>query len=260
MKLVYTFTTQYTSKIYNIDRVDKLIFGYVNYYRESIKKALECGYEVDFYLSKDIIKYFVDLEVNLIEVGNIDSGLFDFLKAKVLKERDDKFILIDGDILLKNKLDMNVNVDCIYETDCIISKDTKYNDITKDKTWHIFYKPYITELTNLGIESVIPEWSGKRYDTVHNIGLLYFNNQKLKNLYVDRWYKFNDFVNNNIENKTPFTVIGAQYLLTELINYYKFTSFKFDDNFFSHDIGIYKFKKPKVSMSKVVLDSKKNIL
>ena len=260
MKLVYTFTTQYTSKIYNTNNVEKLIFGYINYYRESIKKSLNCGYEVDFYLSEDIIKYFIDLEINLIKIETIDSGLFDFLKAMVLKERSDEFILIDGDVFLKDKLLLNTNIDCIYETDCIISNDSKYDDITKDKTWNVFYKPYVNELTNLDIKSIIPEWSGNRFDTVHNIGILYFNNIELKNLYVDRWYKFNDFVNKNIENKIPFTVIGAQYLLTEIINYYKFTSSKFDDNLFSHDIGIYKFKKPKVSMSEVMFDSKKNIL
>jgi len=257
MKLVYTFSTQFTSKVYNTNDPSKILTAYINYYRRSILSALEVGYKVDFYISSELIYNFKDLKINLITIEDIDSGLFDFWKAKVLKERTDDIMLVDGDIDFHKKISIT-NHDLIYDFAC--STGEEGDDIKKDKTWHHYYKPYVNNLSDLGIKQVIPEWTGKRLDFVHNIGVLYFNNKKLKEIYVQRWFEFNDFINKHIFDKTPYTAIGAQYMLSEIINHYNCSSIEVTKGTYDHNLGIDKFTIPTVSTHEVQTDTKKSFL
>ena len=259
MKLVYTFSSQYTSSIYKTLDTTKILNGYINYYRMSIQSALKVGYDVDFYISSELTHYFDDLKINIFPVGYIDSHLFDFLKAMVLKERTDEYLLIDGDSILSHKIKLS-DEDILYYAKCFTSSDSYVEDNKKDKTWHVYYKPYINKLNELGIGDYIPEWTGKRLDFIYGTGILYFNNKELKDLYVDRWYTFNSFINeNNISDKIKYTVIGAQYVLSEIINAYGFTSKELIDQYTEY-IGIDKFVNPKVPTSYIKKDSKKSIL
>ena len=259
MKLVYTFSSQFTPLIYNTSNVDKILTAYINYYRKSIKSALNLDYSIDFYVSGDLLYNFRDLKINLHTVDNINSGLFDFLKAEVLIERSDDIMLVDGDIDFHKPIPITDH-DLIYDFKCITAEGDKYDDIRKDKTWNVYYKPFVNSLTELGIGKVIPEWTGERLDFIHNIGVLYFNNPHLKNTYTDRWAKFNEFINYNIKDKTPYTAIGAQYLLSEIINYHNFSSIEVEEGCYSHYLGIDKFKFPTVSTHEVQKEEKKSFL
>lgn len=259
MKLVYTFSSQFTPFIYKTNNVDKILTAYINYYRKSIISALKLDYKIDFYVSDELKYNFKDLPINLIRVNEVKSGLFDFLKAEVLVERSDEIMLVDGDIEFHKPIPITDH-DLIYDFKCITAEGDEYDDIRKDKTWNVFYKPYVNLLTELGIGSVIPEWTGKRLDFIHNIGVLYFNNQNLKSTYVDRWAKFNEFINYNIEDKIPYTAIGAQYLLSEIINYHGFSSIEVEEGCYTHNLGIDKFKFPSVSTHEVQKEEKKSFL
>ena len=258
--LIYSFSTQYTKELYSSLDFNKKLYLYINYYRASIKSSISLGYDVEIYLSEDCVNYFKDLDIQIHTVGNLDSHLFDFLKAYILNNRKDNFYLIDGDILFKHRIPES-NCDIQYDQKCYIGKDNNISDIKKDKTWHVYYKPFVNKLTNLNIKNIIPEWTGSRYDYVHNIGVLYFNNNELKKIYVDRWYKFNDFINkSSLDNKIKYTAVGAQYLLTEIIKFHKFSSEIVDDKIYNHNIGTHKFKKPIFSDSYIQYSNKKNLL
>lgn len=259
MKLIYTFSSQFTPFIYKTKNVDKILTAYINYYIESIKSALNLGYTIDFYVSRELIYNFRGLKINLLTVDSINSGLFDFLKAEVLKNRSDQIMLVDGDIQFHKQIPLSDH-DLIYDFKCITAEGDKYDDIRKDKTWNVFYKPFVSNLTKLGIKSIIPEWTGERLDFIHNIGVLYFNNIDLKNIYVDRWYKFNDFINKHINDKTPYTAVGAQYLLSEIINHHKFSSIEVEEGCYTHNLGIDKFKHPTVSTHEVQKEVRKSFL
>jgi len=259
MKLVYTFSSQFTPFIYKTKNVDKILTAYINYYRNSILSALDLGYKIDFYVSRDLIYNFRGLKINLHTVDNINSGLFDFLKAQVLKNRTDNIMLVDGDIQFHKQVPITDH-DLIFDFKCITAEGDKYDDIKKDKTWNVFYKPYVNKLTQLGISNLIPEWTGRRLDYIHNIGIIYFNSNNLKNIYVDRWHTFNSFINKHIDDKTPFTAIGAQYLLSEIINYHGFSSIEVEEGCYTHNLGVDKFKYPTVSTHEVQKEVKKSFL
>lgn len=235
---------------------------YVNYYQQSIKSAAELGYEVKLLCCSTFARFFDgNKHVKVIHKNDSTSSrLFDFNKCRVLNNFEEDFVLIDGDIILKERLNLGT-ADLIYETKCYTGESNLIKDQRKDKTWYKWYKPYVNKLTELGIDKIIPEWTGKRLDFVHNIGLLYFNNYFLKKLYIDRWTKFDEFVTNaKLDNSIKYTVVGAQYLLTEIINYHNFSYSEFNPSEFDHNIGVYKFTFPKVSKSEIRLEDKKSML
>lgn len=259
MTLVYTFTSQFTQLLHPGKDIDKIITTYVNYYRRSIKSALKLGYKVELYISSDLVYNFKDLRIQVHTFDNIKSGLFDFHKAILLRERKDNFMLVDGDIDFHKKIPISEQ-DLIFDDRCVLKSNSIYSDVKAEKTWVHYYKPYIENLDLLNIKSVIPEWTGKRLNFVHNIGVLYFNNKKLKELYVDRWFKFNLFVNNKIDNPIPYTVIGAQYLLSEIVNHHSFTSEIVPQECYTHNLGKEKFTHPTVPATKLDKDEPKSFL
>ena len=116
-------------------------------------------------------------------------------------------------------------------------------------------------LSNKKIGENITEWTGQRLDYVHNIGLLYCKNYFLTRIIVDRWFQFNNFINNcDYSNKIKFTAIGAQYLLTEILNYHNLPNKTFSKDSFTHNIGTTKFSKPIVPDSYVQFNSNKTLL
>lgn len=258
--VIYTFTSQYTEALYPTLDVSKKMFMYINYYRASIASALKVGYDVEIYTSTDCVKYFTDLNIQINTVGDFNSYLFDFIKAYVLATRKEPFILVDGDIIFNKRLEVS-NTPVLYEDKCYTGEDSKILDIKKDKTWHVYYKPYVELLTNSGIGTHIAEWTGQRLDFVHNIGLLYFSNHYIKKIVVDRWFEFNNFINYRCEHpdKIKFTAIGAQYLLTEVLNYYNILSLPFSKDSFTHNLGTGKFTNPSVPDS-YILDNKSTLI
>lgn len=243
--LVWTYNPEITSEVFSNHSNDIHNILYINYYRLSIISAYKLGYDCVIYTTKSQVKNFSDLNVEIILLDNIDSKLFDFIKVKVLESRTDNYILIDGDLILNKRLNIPSDVSVVYEH-------------IETKSWDMIYSKCVDSLIKLDIGNFITEWSGVRRNNITNCGLLYFNDINFKNLYIKKWHMINEFVKNNVDvsSQVEYSATSAQYLLTELIDYYKIKSTYFSntkyDNSYTHYYGDIKFNNPIVPLNNII--------
>lgn len=215
--------------------------------KDALQKAKQLGYKTILYTNSDI---FVGDADEIIKVNKKEynyGGFWDSFKFIVLDERKDDYLLCDPDIIFHDKIKINYNADVIF-------------DAWETFGWNGIYKNDIKTLTDLGVQKVIPEWTNKQQH-IMNCGILKFNNQYFKNLYVDRWKKLYEFCFDN-ENKLDInkcTPIAAQYLLTILCNHYKFSKYNYSEqlrkqnDFYTHFAGDAKFQAFKANLTKKVI-------
>jgi hypothetical protein len=250
-KLVWTFDSNVNLEKWGFHSHETMLKLYINYYNLSITSALKLGYECILYTTDSFAKNFNDINVEIIIVDSEYCDLFDSFKFKVLKERNDDYILIDGDVILHNLLP-NLKSDVSFE---------RY----ETHSWNKFYNDYVNNLTSLNISNHIKEWTGQKRIRIMNCGLLHIQDIEFKNLYLNRWEYLSEFINNNIlENRTDYTSTSAQYLLTELCDYYNKSIVDYfsssDPNTYCHDMGDYKFTNPRVPTDYIIDNSPKKLM
>ena len=99
MKLIWT----YDINAKQLSEVNRTIL--TNYYILSIKSAKNLGYYTIMYCNSSIKDFWSDYVDEVNEVDNYENSLlWDSFKIKVLEERDDEFCLIDGDVILHDRL------------------------------------------------------------------------------------------------------------------------------------------------------------
>lgn len=251
MKLVWTYNNLDT--LYSIENnrmtIDKKMI-LISYYYESIKQAKNLGYYTIIYCDQASVKYFDGLiDEIVVREGYNNSKLWDCLKIKVLEERNDDFCLIDGDLILNQRLP-DYNADVLFE---------RYETIN----WSWGYEPTIKFLTDKNVLSIIPEWKSERIP-VMNVGLLSFRNDDLKKKYVESWNKLNLLINDNIDKIEIHhgTMVTTQYLLTLLSKNYKIHYNENANNeLYNHYAGKIKFEKPIYSYKHMLeKEIKRNII
>jgi hypothetical protein len=174
MKLVYSFTT----KMQNYDDNDWQML----LYRASIIKSKKLGYSIKLYGCNFAYDSLKDLIDEYVDITNEEFILTDDLKIYIHSKEDLDCITFDGDIILENALTLPVDCDMIYERKGIVIA-------SKVKTK---FKKYLDIFKNYDIESVIPEFN---YCTNYacNVGILKFNNQTLKDIFIKKYYIFREF-------------------------------------------------------------------
>lgn len=252
MRLIWTFD----SSVFVDNLADSKRNILINYYILSIDRAKKLGYTTTIYCDEGSVNYFNEICDEIIVVTNkYDSPLYDYMKIQVLEEQpDDEYCLIDGDIILNFRLPE-------FKTD--ITFDAYEVHFNNTKNWSKDYEETVTHLTSLGIVDYIPEWSIMR-GYVMNCGILSIKTQKNRDLYINSWKNYNNFIKNNIENLSMrnLTNIGAQYLLTILRDYYSISSEQMSEGFgkkgyyYTHDAGNTKYVTPIVSKTQIL---KKNL-
>lgn len=244
-KLVWTYNPHITSELFpDFSESDRTMM-YINYYRLSIHSAMLLGYECILYTTTLHLNYFKDLNIEIILLDDIDSKLFDFIKIKVLESRTDEYILIDGDLILNKRLKIKNNTPVSY-------------DFLEIKSWDMIYSNSVKSLNQLELYKYVKEWTGKRRSHIMNCGLLYFGDKKFKELYISRWKFVDKFIKDNVQtsHQINYSATSAQYLLTEMIEYYNIDSISLkeisDDNTYTHYYGDSKFKNPIVPVNKII--------
>lgn len=231
MNLIWT----YRDFIHNdIDKRNKM----TRLYNISIRKAKE-------------LKYFTEIYTNHTEFdGIIDKSHFtqhhsifwDEFKFLPLSSRYDDFMLIDGDVFIHKEFPKLDKYDVYFDT---------YE--RGRKNYEQIYKDEVDKLDSLGIGDIFEEWKTDVHD-IACCGVLYFRDKEFQRLYYTKWKRFRDFVQENIEHLRPkyCTVIGAQYLLTLLINFHKKSHYYFSNKlrepceFYVHHAGHEKFTNEKL--------------
>lgn len=193
------------------------IFTLINYHRLSIKSANKLEYDCYLYAPKYLHKYFTDLNVKLLDIPNVGNVFFDYVKNYILTVESGEYYLLDGDLIL-NKRIPSLDADVLYEK-------------KEPQSWKLFYESQVNNLTRLGIKELVPEWSGAKRFNILNIGFLYIKDPSFRKLWTERWKTVKEFVEEKVDqDHTEYTPIAAQYLLTELVDYYNLSRIDLHSN------------------------------
>jgi len=235
MKLVWT----YDDRMNKGDKTSTNRIILINYYIHSIEAAKKLGYYTIMYCDKSSYERFNRLvdEIHIVDSYE-DTIVWDYLKVKVLEDRDDDFYLIDGDVILHNKIP-KFNSDIIFDT-------------YETANWKDEYYTTIHQLNDLDIKNVIPYWTINRLPII-STGILFLQ-KEFRKKYVEEFKKCNTFINQYkfIENfhKDYISLVGGQYLLTIFTHQYNLTKFNInnsmgdDGEYYKHHFGKTKFQNP----------------
>ena len=203
MKLIWTYSKSWKKGFKN-NHID---YGYVEYlYKKSL---IEAGNQFKKIIytdeeSKDIFKDYVD-EVKIIEPREF-VFLAD-LKFYVLEKEQGEFCCIDGDLFLKRDLE-------------IPPSDFGFELEFKDQYALEYSKIFVKH----GIHNVIPYWGLNKLSI--NLGLMYFNNDEIKNELVLEFKKVQKFylekiepIYNYNEHGKQVSVCGSQYFTSQFLEH-----------------------------------------
>jgi len=203
VKLIWTYSKSWKKGFKN----NHINYGYVEYlYKKSL---IEAGKQFKKIIytdeeSKDIFKDYVD-EVKIIEPREF-IFLAD-LKFYVLEKEQGEFCCIDGDLFLKRDLEIPPS-DIGFELEFKDSIALEYSEI--------FVKH--------GIHKIIPYWGLNKFSI--NLGLMYFNNDEIKNELVSEFKKVQKFYLKKIEPTYNYnqegkqvSVCGSQYFTSQFLEH-----------------------------------------
>ena len=203
MKLIYSYST----KMGNYDDNDWIM----RLYKAAIIRSKQLGYTIKLYgceFAYDKLKEVVDEWVDISEEEFI---LTDDLKIYIHSKEGLDCITIDGDIILESNLKLPWDCDIIYEIKGIV----KAKEITKFQRYLNIFKDY-------DIESNIEYFN---YNTSYacSVGILKFNNDEIKQLFISTYYKFREYFLKNITSdnrlfkKDDPAIIVCEYMFACLL-------------------------------------------
>ncbi len=240
-KLIYTFHRAIAEEFYRGVDKDTKIVAYIHFYQVSINNAVKLGYDCELYCDVHTSQLFSGyeaskkLKINIIDIDI--EGMFDNVKSYVYTKRDDDFILIDGDCFLMKRLP-EIKSDVLVET--------------HEPIYDIAYKDTVEYLNSINVNKVVKEWVGNPRKTIVNTGLLYIKNKKIKDIYVKRCFDLQKYIMDKVnysdyyDLNLKFHATCAQYLLSEIIDYYDLKCLSFESgtkpNTYYHLKGSDKFK------------------
>lgn len=205
MKLIWTYNSNVRFGVQVGTHTPERITILLNYYKQSIKTAIKLGYKTIIYCDSPSSEHFHNIadEVIVVDDKYENSQLWDSFKIKVLEERDDEFCLIDGDVILHNKLP-NFTKQITFDSYEVNNFNMNYKDILND-------------LTGMGIGDKLSVWVNKKLPII-SCGILSIKNDTLKQNYISNWKLYNKFILDVLDKVEidAATMVGAQYLLTIL--------------------------------------------
>ena len=235
---------------------------YINYYRLSLKHAIDLGYECKLFISKNILEYFEDLDIEIILVPELTPTFYDSINFYILNSEYRNCPILDGDIILYRRLP-EMNADLVYE-------------MPETNSWEWLYEFWVDHINTRDIHKIIPEWTGTKRSRIVNIGLLHVKNNELLDLYYKRWNDFRVYIENNKNSlkykgdkidTVEYTTMASQYILTELVEYYGYTALDYKSlnrteslPFYKHYVGVQKFTNNLVPYDKLLTFKKQTLL
>jgi hypothetical protein len=251
IKLIWT----YDGKMSKGDDTSKNRIILINYYIHSIVTAKKFGYETIIYCDSNSKKYFEDIVDEIVIVESYeDSIVWDYMKVKVMEDRNDEFYLIDGDIILHDKLP-EPDSDIVFDTYETANWVEEYSYTTK-------------QLEDLGVNSTIPYWESNRKPVI-STGIFYLK-PEFREDYVSEFKKCNKFINDtkddNVFDKDYISLVGGQYLLTLFVNQNNLSKTNINSNmgemgkYYKHYFGKMKFQNPIVSSERIMKNEKTGLI
>ena len=206
MRIVQSFKAEYNSTQQNFLQSVCFTLSYI--YAKSI------GIDITLYTDTkgyDILNHipFKEVKIELDNVDRFDEDLYAYPKIYVLEKEPLGILHIDGDVFLK-KESIKQLLD-FKDYDCIVQC---YEDKTK---FGFGYDESIAEFKYVDL----PLWASKQCECMYNTGILGFNNQELKDEFIQAYKDTAKKYHNNkikVRNSCPDIIIEQKFLL-DLTNY-----------------------------------------
>ena len=142
------------------------------------------------YTTANSVQFFDDIVDEVVVVpDSVDTFFQDDLKFYVLQKEKEEYALIDGDIILDNKLSFNSNYDIEFEK---LIKDNPNDD------YFIKMRKY---LLNEGVAKEFPYW--ENYDFTYNLGIIKVHNKSFIPSFLKEYQKLKKFYQEKIEKNKP---------------------------------------------------------
>lgn len=228
MKLIYSYST----KMGNYDDNDWILL----LYKAAIVRSKELGYTIKLYgcnFTYDKLKDVID---EYVDITNEEFLLTDDLKLFIHSTEGLECITIDGDIILESKLNLPNECDVIYERKGVVKakSQTKFQ-----KYLNIFKKYEVT--SNI-------EYFNYELSYACSVGILKFNNEETKQLFISTYYKFREYFLNNIvtdielHKKDDPAIIVCEYMFACLLEGTSYIGKECNDiNHYTHYMSLTKF-------------------
>lgn len=187
MILVWSFTTKMQG-YKNADPVLEL-------YKASIIRAKNLGYKVKLYGCKYTLEYLKGYYKEYVDISDEKFILTDDLKIFIHERESLDCVTIDGDIILKSNIPFSqyVQKDVIFEY-----PETKENALNEARAIYIGYLYLIKLFRKYPIKDTIEEYNDDG-GLATNVGIIKFNNQKTKDLFISKYKAFRKYFLEEIE-------------------------------------------------------------
>lgn len=173
--------------------------GYVmDLYRASMIRAKSLGYSINFYGDYNSINYFRGVVDNSYDISDIHFGVVDDLKLYIHSQNDLNCVTIDGDLILEKPLEFlepeRVHVYFDFP-------ETK-KDILREE--NNVYNGYGDLKRIFKMNNARDKFPSFNYDNdfACNTGLIKFNNQETKDLFLSEFKRIQEFFVSEIEPKS----------------------------------------------------------
>lgn len=214
------------------------------WYKLSMSVAKKLGYNIALY-TDSLDSSFIDLADEVIFKEDYYTQFWDSYKFIALEERDDNFILVDGDVILKEPIP-EFNYDVIVD---YMSKD-RYRFYRLGLESYPSSKNTLKQFYDNKVTNIFPEFDITEQVSIPTTGVLKFNCDKKRFKYLDSWKKLYNLTKDANINFEVATSVAAEYALGCLIDRNNWTfkelSSLSDDNYYSryykHYMGKVKFK------------------
>lgn len=172
-------------------------------YRASMLRAKKLGYDVYFYGDDIAIEKFGDIITHKFDVTHTHFDIVDDLKTFVHRDQGLDCVTIDGDLILHERLKFpDIETTHVYfdfaetKKDILKEENNKYNGYGDLKK---MFEKYNTQY-------FFPSFNYDN-DFACNTGLIKFNNQNTKDLYLNEFKSLKNYFVGNIE---PHENIGTE--------------------------------------------------
>jgi len=192
VRIIWSYSKDYKKGNKN----NRLPHEYIQYlFRKAIKIAPD-SYEKIVYTEEENFPIFSDLGVSFIPRKKKPFTFLADLKFDIADQLSGEFLISDGDLFIEKELELKVKPKIAFEG--IVEKDhpnvLKFKQILIDK----------------GITKIQPYWNIENNSSI-NLGLMYFNDDKIKDDYIKEFRKVQIFYNHYIEPEYKFNEKGIQF-------------------------------------------------
>lgn len=193
MKLYYSFD----SRLQGNNALSPIYEGKTDYildlYKFTMGKSKELGNEIIFYGDTKSIEYLKGYYDSSVCIDDVDIRFMDDLKMYIHSKEGLDCMTIDGDLVLHKNIESNGG-DVWFE----LKRRFDYKKFATDKNVEYLYKYQLSFFRKIVDKVVDLNFECESYI---NVGLIKFNNQKVKDYFLDSFYKLRTLYINEVYSK-----------------------------------------------------------